>query len=397
MITGPTTRSVARGGAVCYAEASDDDADLDPGWTMIDAKHELTIRFGDFRGRYLCGPDALAAALARRGDRPAAALVDAAVWRRHRGILAPALADLPRRVRPAGEGIKTLSELEASYRWLARIGLPRDGLLIGIGGGTLLDMAALAASTWVRGVDFVSVPTTLLAAVDAAVGGKTAVNLDRLKNPIGTFHPAELVAADVGLMATLPRREWRNGLAETIKAAVIGSPALFRALESRADDLSAQLARGDGRRPLADAGALPWGEWIAASVKVKARVVASDPFEAGPRRALNLGHTLGHALEPLLGIGHGEAVALGMAVAARLAAARGLCTRRCADRQVALLAACGLPVAAAAPPRAEVGRLVVRDKKNRAGRVRWILPTRIGKVELDQPVDLDDALAALAG
>lgn len=364
---------------------------------MNAATHEMIMRFGESRGRYLCGRGLLAEVLDRCGDRPAGVMIDATVWRRHRPDLIAALGALPRWVRPGGERIKTLAELEAAYRWLARIGLPRDGLLIGIGGGTLLDMAALAASTWTRGVAFVSVPTTLLAAVDAAVGGKTAVNLDRLKNPIGTFHPAELVAADTALLATLPRREWRNGLAESIKAAVIGSPALFRALEDRADDLETGLARGDARRPLDDPDALPWGAWIAASVAIKARVVAADPREAGPRRALNLGHTLGHALEPLLGLGHGEAVALGMAVAARLAAARGICTRRCADRQTALLAVCGLPIAATAPPRAEVHRLVVRDKKNRAGQVRWVLPARIGNVVLDQPVALDDALAALSG
>ncbi len=364
---------------------------------MAGKSREIIIKFGASRGRYLCGAGTLGRLSRIRSTRPAAALVDAAVARRHGRAIAEALGDIPRLSRPAGESIKTMAELERTYRWLARTGLPRDGLLIGVGGGTLLDMAGLAASTWGRGVAFVAAPTTLLAAVDAAVGGKTAINLDRLKNPIGTFHPAEFIAADTTLMATLPRREWRNGLAEMIKTAIIGSPALFRGLEARASQLMADIGTGDRRRPLADTTALPWRDWIAEAVGVKARVVASDPLEAGPRQALNLGHTLGHALEPLLGLGHGEAVSLGMAVAVRIAAARGLCTGRCAVRVVELLSACGLPVTAAPPPRAEVVRLVVRDKKNRAGEVRWVLPARIGKVELDQPVTVDDALAALAG
>ncbi len=364
---------------------------------MTTRKVDITIRCGEYLGRYLCGGAALDDLKRLRAGRPAAALVDAAVARRHGPALARCLGDAPRLTRPGGERVKTLAELERIYRWLARIGLPRDGLLIGVGGGTLLDAAGLAASTWGRGVDFAAAPTTLLAAVDAAVGGKTAVNLDRLKNPIGTFHPALLVAADTRLLGSLPRREWRNGLAETVKAAVIGAPGLFRDLEAAGADLSARIGRGDRRRAVPRVARLPWRSWIAGAVAVKARVVAADPFERGPRRALNLGHTLGHALEPLLGLGHGEAVSVGMAVAARLAAARGLCTPRCATRIADLLAACGLPVTAACPPRAEVAALVLRDKKMEQGTVGWVLPERIGRVALDCPVDLDDALAALAG
>jgi len=357
----------------------------------------ISLECGGRRGHFLCGRGALGEVARILGGRPAAVLVDRAVARRHGPALDAALGGVPRLTRPGGERIKTLAELEGIYRWLSGIGLPRDGLLVGVGGGTLLDVAGLAASTWGRGVDFAAAPTTLLAAVDAAVGGKTAVNLGRLKNPIGTFHPAGLVAADTNLLETLPRREWRNGLAETVKAAVIGAPGLFRRMESRRDELAARLGRGDRRRTVPGVARLPWRRWIADAVAVKARVVAADPFEAGPRRALNLGHTLGHALEPLLGLGHGEAVALGMAVAARLAAARGLCTAACAGRITDLLTVCGLPVTAAPPPRADVAPLVLRDKKMKAGTVRWVLPARLGRVVLDQPVDLDDALAALSG
>ncbi|MBU1073733.1 iron-containing alcohol dehydrogenase, partial [bacterium] len=263
---------------------------------------EITIRCGGSRGRYVCGKGVLGELARIRDGRPAVALVDATVARRHGDALASALGDAPRLTRPGGERIKTLAELERIYRWLAEVGLPRDGLLIGVGGGTLLDVAGLAASTWGRGVAFAAAPTTLLAAVDAAIGGKTAVNLDSLKNPIGTFHPAALVAADTRLLNTLPRHEWRNGLAEMIKAAVIGAPTLFRDLESRRDELSASVGRGDRHRTIEDAGRLPWHGWIIDAVAVKARVVAADPFERGRRRALNLGHTLGHALEPLLGL-----------------------------------------------------------------------------------------------
>ncbi len=364
---------------------------------MTAQKQEMTIKFGETRGRYVCGTGALVDLKRLRDRRPAVALVDGAVARRHGDALAAALGDVPRLTRPGGERIKTLAELERIYHWLAKVGLPRDGLLIGVGGGSLLDVAGLAASTWGRGVAFAAAPTTLLAAVDAAVGGKTAVNLDRLKNPIGTFHPAALVVADTTLLDSLPRHEWRNGLAEMIKTAIIGAPALFRDLEALSEALAASVGRGDRRRTVADVARLPWQRWIADAVAVKASVVAADPLEQGRRRALNLGHTLGHALEPLLGIGHGEAVALGMAVAARLAAARGCCTASCAARIVSLLSACGLPVTATPPPRADVARLVVRDKKMRGGSVRWVLPARLGRVVLDQPVDLADALAALAG
>ncbi len=359
-------------------------------------------RLGGVTTDYLGDDAALDRLAGRLGRRPAVAVVDRAVARLHGGRLAAVLRDgggapLPRLVVPGGEAAKTVANLERVWRWLAARGLPRDGTVVGVGGGAVLDLAGFAAATWQRGVAFAAVPTTLLAAVDAGLGGKTAVDLGALKNPVGAFHPAGCVLVEPELLGTLTRRDWRCGLAETVKAAVIGSPSLFRDLEARGPDLAALLARGRADRPVPGALGLPWASWIDGAVRVKGRLVSADFREAGPRRALNLGHTLGHALELQLGLAHGEAVALGLAAAARLAASRGTCPRRDAERIVALLAACGLAVAAAPPPRRATAALVAGDKKVRGGEVRWVLPRRIGAVDIDARVGLGDMLAALAG
>jgi len=359
-------------------------------------------RLGGVTTEYLGAPGALDRLADRLGGRPAVAVVDRTVARRHADRLEIVLRDgggapLPRLVVPGGEAAKTVAHLARVWTWLAARGLPRDGTVVGVGGGAVLDLAGFAAATWQRGVAFAAAPTTLLAAVDAGLGGKTAVDLGALKNPVGAFHPAGSVLVETGLLGTLSRRDWRCGLAETIKAAVIGSPALFRDLEARAPDLAGLLARGRADRPVPGILDLPWTGWVDGAVGVKGRLVSRDFREHGPRRALNLGHTLGHALELQLGLAHGEAVALGLAAAARLAAARGTCPRRDADRIVALLAACGLAVAAAPPPRRATAALVAGDKKVRGGEVRWVLPRRIGAVDIDASVGLDDMLAALAG
>lgn len=362
----------------------------------------IEIRCGGGRGSLLLGPDALSRLAPLAAGRPAAAVIDSRVWRLHRRVLdAAAGTSLPPTagIRVAGgENAKTPAELERVWRFLLRRKLPRDGVVIGIGGGAVLDLAGMAASTWGRGVEFACVPTTLLAMADAAVGGKTGLNIDGVKNPVGTFHAAGTILVDPSFLDTLPRREIRNGMAEVIKAAVIGSPWLFRELEDDSPRLSELLGRGPaaGRIPNARA-AFPWDRWIGAAVRVKSRIVAVDYRERGRRRALNLGHTLGHALEPMLGIGHGEAVALGMAAAARIAAGRGLCSGKARDRIIALLTACGLPAAAEPPPAGRVSRLIERDKKTGAGNVRWVLPLRIGAVDIEQEVEVREALAALRG
>jgi len=356
-------------------------------------------------GGVVCRVEVAAGALAalpeRVGSRPALAVVDRAVARRHPALLDAALRDgggrpLPRLLRAGGEGVKTPETLARVWRRLAAAALPRDGLVVGVGGGTVLDLAGFAAATWQRGVEFVPAPTTLLAAADASVGGKTAVNLDGLKNPVGAFHAAPLVLVDPLLLTSLPRREWRCGLAEVVKIGVIGAPGLFPALEAAAPRLRALLASGPASRPPAGVAELPWSDWLLRAVAAKARIVAADYREGGRRKALNLGHTLAHALEPLLGLPHGEAVALGTCAAARIAAARGLCPPRTVARIEALLAACGLPTRVTPPPLRRAAPYVARDKKKAGDTVGWVLPRRIGRVDLDVPVSLEEALPHLA-
>ncbi len=346
--------------------------------------------------------------LAPAAGGSAVAVVDRGAWRAHAGPLRRALRDeegrpWPLRVVPGGEGAKSVENLARLWAWFADRGLPRDGVVVGVGGGAVLDLAGLAAATWQRGVRFVAIPTTLLAMVDAAIGGKTAIDVGGRKNNVGAFHPAIRVLADPAFLATLPRREWRCGLAETIKAAVIGSPGLFASLERESAALSRAFAGPRrGRADLAPPAArrLPWAEWIGAAAAVKAGIVRRDFREAGPRRALNLGHTLGHALEADGSLTHGEAVAVGMATVVAVARARGLCPARDAARILDLLAACGLPRHAPLPAAARLDRLLAADKKRLGGRIRWVLPLGVGAVAIDGRVsrqELRAAARALAG
>ncbi len=373
---------------------------MTPPATTVESERSLALRLGGRECRVRLGRGVVARLPALVGEQAAAVLIDNAVPHLHRLRLVPALRDAARRPLPTrtlvgGEQVKRIEELDHVYRWLAQVRLPRDGILVGVGGGALLDLAGFAAATWQRGVRYVALPTTLLAMADAAVGGKTAIDAGGLKNSVGAFHPAQTVLADPDFLATMPRRQWRGGLAEMIKAAVIGAPALFAALERRAGVLALHFADGDpDAAPAAAALALPWSAWIDRALRVKIRIVRSDFRETGPRRALNLGHTLGHALEAAGGYTHGEAVSVGMAAVARLAARRGLCARDDARRIQALLVACGLPVAAKPPPRHELERLIAGDKKRLGGEVRWVLPARIGAVVLDQSVSIEEAAAA---
>lgn len=303
-------------------------------------------------------------------------------------------------VVPGGEGVKKLEQLAAIYAWLAGRGVARDDTLVGIGGGALLDAAGFAAATWQRGIGWVSVPTTLLAMIDAAIGGKTAINVAGLKNQVGAFHPAAGIMVDCGFLLTLPRSGWRDGLAEMVKAAVVGDASLFADLESARAELSALFgaAAGPGDEPVPGVlGALPWRDWVGRAAAVKAAVVDRDFLEQGPRRVLNLGHTLGHALEAHTAgtpcaLSHGQAVAIGMAVVFRVAAERGLCPLTLAVRVIELLAACGLPTRCPAPPPAELERLLHADKKRRGGRVRWVLPRGLRQMELDGAVETAELL-----
>lgn len=303
-------------------------------------------------------------------------------------------------VVPGGEGVKRLEQLAAIYAWLAGRGVARDDTIVGIGGGALLDVAGFAAATWQRGIGWVSVPTTLLAMIDAAIGGKTAINVAGLKNQVGAFHPAAGIMVDCGFLLTLPRSGWRDGLAEMVKAAVVGDASLFSDLEASRAELQALFgaaAGPDGEPVPGVLGALPWRDWVGRAAAVKASIVDRDFLEQGPRRVLNLGHTLGHALEAHTAgtpaaLSHGQAVAIGMAVVFRVAAERGLCPLTLAVRVIELLDACGLPTRCPAPPAAELERLLHADKKRRGGRVRWVLPRGLRQLELDGAVDTAELL-----
>jgi 3-dehydroquinate synthase len=305
----------------------------------------------------------------------------------------------PALILPGGEQVKTFARLIEIYEWLAERDVPRDGALVAVGGGTILDLAGLAASTWRRGINFVAIPTTLLAMVDAAIGGKTAVNAVGLKNPVGTFHPADAILADCGFLATLPCHAWRDGMAEMIKTAVLGGVWLFDELYSQRGDLARVLGDRDPDDPVPHIlGALPWKDWIGQAASIKARIVGRDFREGTIRRALNLGHTLGHALEawshgsdaPLT---HGQAVSIGMAVVCRIAAERGTFPVASAVQVIELLECAGLPVRCAAPPEDELTRLLAGDKKvSSADGLRWVLPRAIGNMDIDGKVSVSELL-----
>jgi len=265
-------------------------------------------------------------------------------------------------------------------RWLED-GLTRGDSAAAIGGGVLTDTVGFAAAVYLRGISWVAVPTTLLAMVDASVGGKTGVNLAHGKNLVGAFWPPRLVVVDVETLATLPLRELQAGMAEVVKTAWIGDHDLLSAIPDR-------LAAFDILSPD------QWQEIVARCLAVKSRIVSDDEREAGPRASLNLGHTLGHALEAATGYHrflHGEAVAWGLLAAARLARRRGLLTAAGEDRLRRATQSIGaLPAIAEIDPenlRVHIGR----DKKRDAEGVAWVLPTDDG-VALNQRVETDEAL-----
>ncbi|MBN8482875.1 MAG: 3-dehydroquinate synthase [Xanthomonadales bacterium] len=279
-----------------------------------------------------------------------------------------------------GEQYKTLDSAARVFAALAALGANRDATVIALGGGVIGDLAGFAAACWMRGIAFVQMPTTLLAMVDSSVGGKTGVNLPAGKNLVGAFHQPHAVVIDTGTLSTLPSREYSAGLAEVVKYGAIGDRGFFAWLEARADALA---ARDDG--VLAEA--------IATSCRHKAGVVARDEREHGERALLNFGHTFGHAIEAEAGYGallHGEAVAIGMVLAARLSARLGRAAAADGERLARLLARFGLPVDL--PQGFSAERLLARmqlDKKNLSGRLRLILWSGLGAAELVDGVEAD--------
>lgn len=275
---------------------------------------------------------------------------------------------------PAGEAHKTLETYAKLLDAIFALQPPLDrrAIVVAVGGGVTGDLAGFVAATALRGIRFVQCPTTLLSAVDASVGGKTGVDHPAGKNLIGAFHQPSAVVIDVTTLRTLPDAELASGLAECVKHAVIRDASLLDFLEARRTDV---LAR-DGEC---------LGELIARNVAIKAAVVSADERERGERAELNFGHTVGHAIETLLGYGaisHGAAVSLGMVAACGLAVDRGLLRASDAARVESLLLALGLPVRWKDLDPAALWDLMLRDKKAQAGQVRMILPVRLGEVKI---------------
>jgi 3-dehydroquinate synthase len=293
----------------------------------------------------------------------------------------------------AGEDQKTPATVALIHDAAFRHRLERGSLIVALGGGVVGDMAGFAAATWLRGIAVVQVPTTLLAMVDAAIGGKTGVNHPGGKNLIGAFHQPKLVLIDPAVLHTLPEREFRAGMAEVIKYGVIGDPALFGDLEAAAQRVP---LGGLANRESVGEGLLE--RLLERSASAKARVVAADEREGGLRAILNYGHTLGHAVETLSGYGtylHGEAVGLGMLAAGEISLAMGLWRPEDQQRQRAVIAAAGLPLAWPALDPLAVLACLQGDKKVRSGRVRFVLPTAIGTVEIRDDVEPEIIVLAL--
>ncbi len=289
-------------------------------------------------------------------------------------------------VVPSGESTKSIEELARLYDAMAQARLERDDVVVAIGGGVVGDLAGFAAATFRRGVAVAQVPTTLMAQVDSSIGGKTGVNLPAGKNLVGAFHQPRVVIVDPDLLSTLPVAEYRSGLAEVVKYGIIRDRELFEQLEARVDDVNA-------RDPelLVDV--------IARCAGIKASVVSADERETlGERLILNLGHTVGHALEAILGyegLRHGEAVAIGTVCACKVAMAANRLSPDDAKRIHALLEALELPTAMPDVDRARLLEHLAQDKKVRHGRVRFILPEGIGEVSVEE-LGCDEILDALS-
>lgn len=285
---------------------------------------------------------------------------------------------------PPGEGSKSFAELERVLDRLIAFGLDRRDLVVALGGGVVGDLAGLAAALFMRGIDFVQVPTTLLAQVDSSVGGKTAIDTPRGKNLVGAFHQPRLVLADIDLLATLPERQLRSGWAEVLKHGLICDADFF-------DWLAGEGAGGAAGDPQALHRA------VVRSVEIKSAIVGEDEKEAGRRALLNLGHTFGHAIEAELGfdehtLAHGEAVALGCAMAFRYSVATGLCRSLHADRVETVFADAGLPKRLSQVTvfnaRSLLGRMA-GDKKAEGGSLTLILAREIGCTLVDKTVDAE--------
>jgi 3-dehydroquinate synthase len=338
------------------------------------APHEVTI------GNRLSG--LIAQTLKRLApSQPVAIISDWVILGKHLTSLADALdavdiQAIPVSI-PSGEPAKELESLSAIYAALAKIGVDRQGCLVALGGGTVGDVAGFAAATWMRGIRYIQVPTTLLAMVDSSIGGKTAINLPAGKNLAGAVHQPVAIFSDIEYLESLPAEEFRAALAEVIKAGMIAD-------RSFVEWLAANLAAILSRDPDAVYQA------VHRAIRIKADVVAHDPYETGERAILNYGHTLGHALERAAGYGHfrhGEAVAWGMEVAARISVMNGTCRAEDVTVQHTLLERAGLLGGRPEVKPLELLGAMQHDKKSRGGTPRWVLLRELGRAEHGCEVD----------
>ncbi|HEY5730252.1 MAG TPA: 3-dehydroquinate synthase [Anaerolineales bacterium] len=291
--------------------------------------------------------------------------------------------DIPSIIFPAGEEHKNLETISHLWKSFLENGLDRKSTVIALGGGVISDMNGFAASTYMRGIDWIVIPTTLLAMVDASIGGKTGIDLPQGKNLVGSYHPPKLVLADPSLLLTLTERELVSGMAEVVKHSIISDPELLEL-----------CSRGMGwvKQNLE--------EIVKRAMTVKIRVIEEDPYEKGIRAALNLGHTVGHAVELVskFELRHGEAIAIGMVSEARYAEKIGVANKGLADSINRVLSKLGLPTQIPdGLPRDEIIRAMRMDKKKNAKVIRFALPVEIGKVELVDVEDLESVIVRSDG
>jgi len=341
------------------------------------ASHEVTI------GSHL--PSLVAQTVKRMTpSQPIVIVSDSVIMSHHMQPLADALASLDIKATPvsvpSGEPAKELEALAAIYVTLGRIGVDRQGCLIALGGGTVGDVAGFAAATWMRGIRYLQVPTTLLAMVDSSIGGKTGINMPAGKNLVGAVHQPAAIFCDIEYLESLPGEEYRAALAEIIKVGMIADRSFVEWLWA---NISGLLER---HRDIVD-------EAIRRAIMIKADIVVRDPYETGERAILNYGHTVGHALERVAGYGkvrHGEAVAWGMEVAARISVMNHYCRAEDVTLQHRLLERAGLLTSRPVVKPLDLAIAMERDKKSRAGKPRLVLLREVGRVdygcEVDEPV-----------
>ncbi len=283
-----------------------------------------------------------------------------------------------------GEQTKSLRTLEVLYDWLADARAERTDVIVALGGGVVGDLAGFLAASYLRGMPLVQIPTTLLAQVDSSIGGKTGVNHPKAKNLIGAFYQANLVIIDPAVLVNLPAREFRGGLGEVVKYGVIMDAELFDVIEAQQGEILKQ------NTPVVD-------HIVGRCAQLKQQVVGEDEREAGLRMILNFGHTIGHAIEAATNyeaLLHGEAISIGMSGASQIAVELGLFDAASCQRLQTLLKSLGLPYAARGLAWETVRDAMSLDKKTRSGRINWVLPTRIGAVEIrnDVPDEVVDSV-----